>query len=658
MALDRLHLDLLLDALTRIESEAGQEVFPETRPLGRFQVRGMLGVGRFAIVALADDPSLNRQVALKLPKTEILADEKLRARFLREAQVAARLDHPGIVPIFEIVQASPEVVFLVLGYVAGPTLESWVDENPKVPNSMACQLVAALADAVQHAHERKVLHLDLKPSNVLIEPGHGPVPGVGRPRVTDFGLARIIDGSRPRTTVELAGTPGFMAPEQLAGARATLTERTDVWALGAILYQVLTGYPPYTGDTAESAIKSVAGPPTAPRSIRPEISPDIEAIVLKCLRYDPSRRYASAAALAADLRATLVGTRPTAARWSGPSRRAAMVAGIGVAACAVVAVLNRKPKVDSPEPTNSPPAPQSWLKKPKPPGFTNSVGMNLIWIEPGEFTIGTSEKKDPRRQPHEEARQVRISRGYFLAQCEVTIGQFRYFAEQTNYKTQAEQFNGNGVKEQQGHGWDPEGRKQIRTGCTWRWGGYPQTDDEPVGNVTWYDAGKFCDWLSQREGRKYRLPTEAEWEYACRAGTKTPFFWGEGIAPGAQHANFADRSHLLAVGRPVEEASREPDDGYALSAPVGRFEPNAWGLYDMSGNVWEWCEDWWGHYADWPGPAIDPVQNFDRNGARVLRGGSYGTYLTGCRSAHRCGVGPTSSDVNMGFRVVCEVTVK
>jgi sulfatase modifying factor 1 len=262
------------------------------------------------------------------------------------------------------------------------------------------------------------------------------------------------------------------------------------------------------------------------------------------------------------------------------------------------------------------------------PQWTNSIGMKFVRIPPGRFMMGTP-PNEPGRYANETLHEVRITRGYLLGAFEVTRGQFRVFVDATGYKTDAEK---------QGFAliWTGAMREQ-RPGGSWRDAGVDQTDDHPVVDISWNDAVAFAAWLSRKEGRQYRLPTEAEWEYAARAGTRTAYPWGNNPDDGGGYANAADQSASRRFTTSLADFSW--DDGFVYTAPVGTFMPNPWGLYDMIGNALEWCADYYGPYAagklvnDPQGPARG-----DENGSRVLRGGSWtnhpGDIRTGFRHWH------------------------
>jgi serine/threonine-protein kinase len=283
---------------------------------GDYEIRRELGRGGMGVVYEALQNSLNRPVALKLVKAGLLAgDDELR-RFKNEAEAVAQLDHPGILPVYEVGQHDGQHYFS-MKLVPGGSLVALLDRYKDDPRA-AARLVAEAAEAVAHAHARGILHRDLKPANILID-------AEGHPHVTDFGLAKNVESDVEFTqSGAILGTPAYMSPEQATGRRGSITTATDVYGLGAVLYAVLTGQAPFGGDSAVETIDAVRNsPPEPPRRINKAVPLDLETICLKCLEKDPRRRYTTVQALADDLHAWLE-SRPISARRVAVLERAGL----------------------------------------------------------------------------------------------------------------------------------------------------------------------------------------------------------------------------------------------------------------------------------------------------------------------------------------------
>lgn len=276
--------------------------------------------------------------------------------------------------------------------------------------------------------------------------------------------------------------------------------------------------------------------------------------------------------------------------------------------------------------------------------MTNSIDMKLVLIPDGDYMMGSPGTERGRvRYVEGPQRRIWITEPFYLGVYEVTVGQFRQFVEDADYQTEPER-DGEG-----GWGWNKA--KRIFEGrspeYTWRNPGFLQTDAHPVVNVTWNDAVAFCQWLSEVEGDEYRLPTEAEWEYACRAGTTTAYYHGDDPAGLAQVGNVAGVTARTPLPGCTAESAR---DGYVVTLPVGRFRDNEFGLHDMHGNVWEWCADWYDLGYSRRSPEENPA-GAAYGSLRVSRGGSWNIGPRSCRSASRNAFGPGSRSHDLGFRV-------
>lgn len=288
----------------------------------------------------------------------------------------------------------------------------------------------------------------------------------------------------------------------------------------------------------------------------------------------------------------------------------------------------------------------------------DSVGIHLALVPAGQFSMGSKETPEELAKLYAKSEaawfaderplhSVTITQPFYMGKCEVTVGQFRAFVRATGYKTEGER-DGKG-----GWGWnDRTSVFENSPKFDWLSTGFRQTDEHPVVNVSYNDAVAFCQWLSKKEGALYRLPTEAEWEYACRAGTTSLYPFGRDLESAVGFGNTADATAKEVLSKNYSDwGYLSRSDGYVFTSPAGSFRANAFGLYDMIGNVWEWCGDYYSpnYYA--VSPTSDPVGP-DQGSTRILRGGGWSNTSWNCRSADRFGLDAAYRDFNVGFRVV------
>lgn len=283
----------------------------------------------------------------------------------------------------------------------------------------------------------------------------------------------------------------------------------------------------------------------------------------------------------------------------------------------------------------------------------NSIGMKLRYLESGKFQMGSKDSVEALQKlfPYEDKERfndaltqhpVVLSRPFYIGQFEVTVDQFRTFVMDAGYRTEAEKDG------KENMGLDAQGFL-LGADFNWRNPGFPQDGNHPVVHVSWNDANAFCQWLSKKEGKHYRLPTEAEWEYACRAGTNTRYSFGDDPEKLSEVANVLDGTASIKYPDWINGIGGQ--DGYVTTAPVGSYAANLWGLYDMHGNVREWCQDFYGPYAD---RSVEDPTGPVAGRHRVIRGGGWFGRASSCRSASRIVNLPENRTIFLGFRVALD----
>ncbi len=605
----------------------------------RYRIVRRLGKGGMGSVYLARDHQLDRLVALKIPNPDYLEDPVWTERFYREARSMATLRHPHLCPVYDV--GSVEGThYITMAYIEGESLNETLRRR-SYSNRETAKLMQKLALALDAAHKRGVVHRDLKPANIMVD--HS-----GEPVVMDFGLAlREKDSnSKLSNSRTVLGTPCYMSPEQVNAEQDKIGAGTDVYSLGVILYELLCGKLPFDGSVGSVLGKISFKPPEPPSKRREGVDLGLEAICLKAMSKQVQDRYSTAARMAASLGNYLDADVPAKRAASGRFGLLWLVPVVLVFLGALFWALspggNNAPTSVSKAPDKPPIAEvpfsarhaltiqQEWAEHLKlDVEFTSTPGLTFRLVPPGKFLMGSPSHEIGRRD-NETPHPVQLTQAYYISTWEVTQDQF-----------------------EQVMGYNPS-RFQEAPGKV------------PVEQLSWYEAMSFCRRLTKIDiqsgklplGFQYTLPTEAEWEFACRAGSQSEIHAGTLVILSEKNAPALDPIAWYSGNSQVDfEGAYDSSDWEGLQYehdkagpnPVGQKAPNAWGLFDMLGNVHEWCSDWY-QYDLASAAVIDPWGPAAGE-EKAYRGGGWHSNADHCRSARRRSFDISRHYNNLGFRV-------
>lgn len=745
------------DASATVSFLAPPQQSDEIGRLGNYRVLKIIGGGGMGMVLQAEDPRLQRLVALKVMHPDMASKPGARERFLREARATAAIEHNHIIHIYAV-DEDRGVPYLAMPLLKGMPLDQLLARGKPRKLEHILRIVREIALGLDAAHRRGLIHRDIKPGNIWIE------SEAGRVKILDFGLA-LPTGEQSHLTQSgmIVGTPNFMSPEQAAGGQ--IDARSDLFSLGCILYRMCAGVPPFRGRDIMAILTALAvETPRLLREFNTRVPAELEALTAQLLEKEPKRRPASARDVAQAIRKI---EKQLAAEAEGTT------ALLNAAAAPVVEPMNELPARLDPfegidnDLSSEPAVPKAASGKPKKLPWI-AIGLALLLLSAGvaaivvmkvespngtliveiegddvetrvkgkkltitdkkanrtydltiegqtnpmnlptgeyeiavsddsglklrtkEFAIARNDKTAVRvtmtpkvaarpakdkvleelaktRFPFSAERakslqerwadalgvkmeltnslgmkfrlipagefdlapnyHVIISKPYYLGVHEVTVAQFREFVKDTAYRTSAERNPDGGASR-------IDGDWAHKPEFTWKHKGVSQGDNYPIGQLSWNDAVEFCNWLSKKEHKTYRLPTEAEWEWACRAGNAAKYHFGDDANLLREYAWFSDNSE----GR---------------SHPVGEKKPNAWGLFDMHGNASEYVIDWMGPRPT--GKVIDP-RGPQEGVHRMVRSYAYFDPADALGADNQGAYGQDGSMCHFGLRALCEVS--
>ncbi|MDD3501687.1 MAG: bifunctional serine/threonine-protein kinase/formylglycine-generating enzyme family protein [Candidatus Cloacimonetes bacterium] len=578
--------------------------------LNNFHVIEKIGEGGMGEVYLAEDESLGRKVALKVLNPALTADSQFVERFKQEARVQASMNHTNIVQLYYFFIHEDKYI-MVLEYADGITLKELIRQTGPIPEERTIKIFNQICEALQYAHNKNIVHRDIKPSNIMID-------SEDRVKIMDFGIAKIMGDMGLTRTGAKVGTLYYMSPEQVM-ARKDIDQRTDIYSLGITLFEMLSGKMPFNTDTDSDFVVMnhiVNSNLPDPRQQYPYISDKIIFVLHKMTEKDRNNRFGSISEIQAAQAKT---DKKTEVHKS--IDKMTEIPEEKVFEESIPPSIMKNQQIDK-----STEEKKKNISKPnnkKVLIFVSLVllviasffiwnkfasGRNpMIYIEGGTFNMGSNDRNTDEKPIH----SVTLS-SFYIGKYEVTQRVW-----------------------QEVMGDNPS----IYKG-----------DNRPVENITWYEAVEFCNKLSKKEGLRiaytingydvscnwsangYRLPTEAEWEYAASGGNKSNGY------------TYSGSNNIGDVAWYKSNSDNQSHD-------VGTKAANELGIYDMSGNVWEWCWDWYNSSYYSSSPSSNPRGPY-YGSRRVFRGGSWHLYDGNCCVAFRNYSSPGDSYSSMGLRLV------
>jgi len=507
----------------------------------RYEIKAEIGRGGMGEVYLAQDTTLNRTVAIKMLPRDLSLKQKSLEKFKQEAALTLDLTHPNIIRIYNFEENAGEN-FIIMEYIEGQTLEDLLEKKGRLSLEELIPIAEQIATGLDFAHSKKVLHPDIKPSNIMID-------NAGHVKIADFGIARQLKDTITRITgKETTGTLLYMSPEQLMGEG--IDHRSDIYSFAAVLYEALSGKPPFTQGHIPEQIRNAR-----PADLK-NTPVNANKAIQKGLKKSPSERFQTAGVMAKAL--------------------------IKKKGSDIEIIIQR---IETPVALNEG---KDYIEN------CEGLDLKMIWIKGGTFQMGSNGKAD-EKPPHD----VTLD-GFWMGETPVTQAQWK--------------------------------------GVMGTWPSFFMGDHRPVENVSWNDAMDFCRKLKEKTGKEYTLPTEAQWEYSCRAGSRGMWCIGDDESQLKKYAWYYDNSGGFLWERRTH--------------PVKQKKSNDFKLYDMHGNVWEWCLDEYESffYSEPKAKKRNPL-NEGCEEYHVFRGGSWNKNSMNCRSANRNASTSTIRDKEIGFRL-------